>query len=485
MYVKLKSNILYRKYPNFGYLTDNRFYEYKSLNNHNEDIGDIIVSESGSDLISVLSRSPKPIEAIVDDLMKIYDGCSFNELKKIAIEFYQDLALKGFLSIGESKSECNDSNQKLENIKNQNSNQEANNKSVIDFFKTYLNGRNKLNSIHIEISSKCNEKCIHCFIPEEFKTSIMNLEIFNKILLQAKKLNVLHITISGGEPMTNINFIQYLKMCREMDFSVSVLSNLNLLSDEMIDEMKKNPLLGVQTSLYSIDSKIHDAITRLPGSCNKTMKSIEKLLNANIPVQISCPIIKQNKNCFIDVVAWANKRNISVLKEYAIIAEYNHNVENIQNRLSIEEISQVFDIENLYNSNFYDILRQEANKKKKYHCTDSVCSVCYDSIGFLPNGNAFPCPGWENYILGNIQTNTLEEIWYDLPKINELRNVKRNNLTKCLKCPDKKYCSPCLLRNANESQNGNMFEIQPFFCQYAKLKHNKIEEYENDKARMD
>ena len=40
--------------------------------------------------------------------------------------------------------------------------------------------------------------------------------------------------------------------------SVNVLSNLTLLNDEMVAEMKLNPLLSVQTSVYSMIPDIHD-----------------------------------------------------------------------------------------------------------------------------------------------------------------------------------------------------------------------------------
>lgn len=47
------------------------------------------------------------------------------------------------------------------------------------------------------------------------------------------------------------------------------LVNLTLLNDEIIEEMKTNPLLGVQVSLYSMNSHIHDKITQMKGSFEK------------------------------------------------------------------------------------------------------------------------------------------------------------------------------------------------------------------------
>ena len=139
-------------------------------------------------------------------------------------------------------------------------------RSTQDFLEDYFKGKPQLTNLHIEIISKCNERCIHCYIPHDNKVSYMEPDIFYDILKQCKEMRLLHLTLSGGEPMLHKNFCDFLRKCREYDFSVNVLSNLTLLNDEIIKEMKMNPLLGVQVSLYSMDSNIHDEINQMKGS---------------------------------------------------------------------------------------------------------------------------------------------------------------------------------------------------------------------------
>ena len=134
---------------------------------------------------------------------------------------------------------------------------------------------------------------MHCYIPHENKINHIDADLFYNILNQCRNMNLLHITISGGEPMLHKNFCDFLKKCRDYDFSVSLLSNLTLLNEEILEEIKANPLLGVQVSLYSMDSNIHDEITQMQGSFNKTKDAILKLIENNIPLKISCPILKE------------------------------------------------------------------------------------------------------------------------------------------------------------------------------------------------
>ena len=48
MYFKQKSDVIFRNYKEFGYITDNRNFSYKSLSDIGDDIGDKIVSSSGA-----------------------------------------------------------------------------------------------------------------------------------------------------------------------------------------------------------------------------------------------------------------------------------------------------------------------------------------------------------------------------------------------------------------------------------------------------
>lgn len=45
----------------------------------------------------------------------------------------------------------------------------------------------------------------------------------------------------------------------------------------------------------------------------------KKLLKAKIPIQISCPVMKQNKDTFVDVIKWGYNNNIAVAVEPVIL----------------------------------------------------------------------------------------------------------------------------------------------------------------------
>jgi radical SAM protein with 4Fe4S-binding SPASM domain len=353
-------------------------------------------------------------------------------------------------------------------------------KSTQDFFEEYYEGRPYLTNMHIEITSMCNERCLHCYIPHESKVNQMSPELFHDILMQCIDLKLLNITISGGEPMLHKNFCEFLKMCREHDFSVNVLSNLTLLNDDVIQEMRMNPLLSIQVSLYSMDSDVHDEITQLRGSFEKTKNAILELVANDIPMQISCPIMKQNKNTYKDVIRWAQKQKIHVGDDFSIIADYNHSKQNLSCRLSISEIKEVIIDKAANDIKYLEQIYSTAQSKNNMNPDDFVCTVCRSTICIAENGNVYPCEGWQDYVVGNIKDTPLNDIWDNSEKVRYLRSIRNKDFSQCTQCDSKEFCTICMVRNANENPMGNPLAVNEFFCNIAKLNKEIVHEWKTN-----
>lgn len=74
--------------------------------------------------------------------------------------------------------------------------------------------------------------------------------------------------------------------------NIEVLCNLSLLNDEIIDSLKDANINSLQVSVYSINPDEHDYITQLKGSHEKIIRNIGRLIEADIPVQISYPTMR-------------------------------------------------------------------------------------------------------------------------------------------------------------------------------------------------
>lgn len=458
MEIKLKYNTFIREF-------DECVFIYNS-----ETTEELIVDKSGGVFLFQLTRDWKPLTNIVKDLLRIYNDTNQDEITNDAIEYFLYLQEKGFIDIKNNGID-------LPNIKYDKQNSDITLPSIIKQIPDTTQVRllkmftehPRLLSLQIELTNLCNERCIHCYIPHKYKTQKMSLFHYEAILKQANQMGILTFVINGGEPMCHPNFLEMLKKANECDLNIKILSNLTLLTDEMVDYIKHSHVSDIQTSIYSLDSAIHDSITGVKGSLDLTLKHLLKLKSNNIPVRISCVLMKQNKDSYKELVKWAKQHQIPLAIDYILFGRYDYTTDNLNYRLAQEDIEQII----------RDTIENDALYVKKIQNTDFQlledyykqigvsCNVGRSTLCISVDGTAYPCIGWQGYKLGNIDEQTLAEIW-DSSRLNQLRNITRADFKECKECKDKFFCSRCLVRNANEN-DGDFMKLSKQTCEIAHL----------------
>jgi len=467
MLYRQKFDTFIRRYGDVGYITNK------------SDFADRVVDYAGAAFLCALSRKPQTLDSLCEKIAASFTGVEPAVLKKDAEKFYAMLEEDGFIVSGRDEAELDakDTRFSYSALEPKTVKRDFTpvirraKKSTQEFLDEHFKDKPQLTSFQIELTSRCNERCIHCYIPHENKISDIAPSLFYDVLDQCRDMGLLSLTLSGGEPMLHKNFLEFLQKAKEYDFSINILSNLTMLNDEIIAEMKANRLSSVQVSLYSMNSDVHDAITQMPGSFLKTRDNILRLIENDIPLQISCPTMKQNKADYVDVLNWAHEHKCRAITDYIMMARYNHTTDNLDNRLSLDEVGKVINdiIEN-------DITYQEevsaedfSESEQRDRGGDIVCGVCVSSLCMVANGDVYPCAGWQDYICGNVSKTSLRDIWESSPKVKYLRGLRKRDFPKCLNCPDQGFCAMCMVRNANENPQGDPLTINEHFCKVAAL----------------
>lgn len=452
---------------------------------------DRIYNETGADFLKLISREPQEINCIVDRLAALYKAPR-EELDRDFREFVDDLAQHKFLVTGSTPKEC-DSNDlefsySMDNPKTlvddytQKTAQKVTEDSQSFYLKHDLRTP-RMTSLQFELTSRCNERCIHCYIPNGKKNTgfDMPLERVKDLIDQFAKMNGLHVTLSGGEALLHKDIAEILRYCRAKDLQISLLTNLALLKDELIPVLKEVNLSLIQVSLYSMDPEIHDTITTVKGSWAKTKAAIEKLHAADVPVQISCPIMKANKKGYDKVLQYARDLKMKAMTDYIMMAQADLDTQNLANRIDIEEtrevIQDIIDWDRQYDELVHDV-EPFSSLSKEELAKMPLCGAGLNDICVTVNGDLYPCAGWQAMVVGNIYKQTLKEVWENSPELAKIRKITRGDFSKCLECKAKDFCNMCLVRNFNES-GGDMFKTNDHFCKVAFLNMQMAEEQMN------
>lgn len=469
MLVCLAKDSFVRAFGDFSYITSQLVKQ------------DRIFDVNGKIFLQHITRRPKSFDEIIDSLMKIYTGVSREELAGDFAEFVNDLEADGFIVSGMTEDEIT---AKMPRFTYSRQDRKTAPKTEIpdspdswgttDLLTDYFKENPQIFSFQFELTSRCNERCRHCYLPGSRDFHDMETDLVMSILDQLAEMGTLKVTFSGGECLLHPDFIPILRHARENDFSISVLSNLTLLTDEIISALKNANIDLLQASVYSMNPEEHDYITQLPGSHAKTIAGLERLIAADVPVQISCPTMRKTYESYKSVLDWAYSHRIKGYTDYIMMARTDKSTDNLANRLTLDETESLLrDIIN-FDIEYRAILDTDAELSPP-NPDEHICGAGVDSMCVAADGEFYPCSGFQGYPLGNAHSHSVADVWNNSEAIKKLRAVAWKDFPKCLKCEAKSYCAMCMVRNLNET--GSIFEVSKHFCDVAFINKRLVEEY--------
>ncbi len=462
MYYKLNNFVFVRNINNYLQIVDKR--------DDSELIGDYV-----SFLFAKhLDYSPLQIEKIANNICSEFSGnIDFQTIKKDATLFFDRLKDFGLVSSSDSIEGFLDNNsiiilpkQKILLPKDE-----------LKKFQELKKNNPRIQSIIVEITQKCNERCVHCYIPHENKNLLMSDNDFYSIVDACCEIGtVVNFRISGGECMSHPSFKKYIRYVKDKGFALTLLTNLTLLDDETIDILKEGTLSQVQVSMFSVNPEIHDRITTVPGSLEKTMKNIEKLEAAGVPVSIATQAMELNKDSIEELYEYTNKHGFNLRCDWTIIAKENRNEENLSYR--IRDLSNYKNIckTRLKHCDGYEKELNEALSRSPKPETSHLCNAGTNGLYIDTNLNVHPCPGWD-LIVGDLRSDSLSDIWNKSEILQKIRNVVLKDFPKCAKCDIRNLCSICMAQADMEKvANDFKFEMPEYVCSMYRVIYDTIQE---------
>lgn len=331
----------------------------------------------------------------------------------------------------------------------------------------------QINNLQIELTDSCNERCIHCYLPDTLKDTNQSLgkgEVVD-LLRQLKAMGGQKVVFSGGEVLLYKDLFDILEECHTLGLRTLLQSNLLTLSPEMILKFKKLDIFNIQVSLYSTDEQIHDSITQRKGSWRITKRNIELLVENGIHVLISTPVMKQNLGTVRQLRQYADSLGVDLYFDYVMMAQCDGDSCNLDTRLSREEMMQMIQFMLDTKPEFVQAITEshslEEVLSKKFARRKTVCNILSSGLCIDTDGTAYPCPGWNDMKLGNIRETSLVDIWCQARKTQELRQVSHDDFKQCAGCTLLNFCDMCAVYNYNE--NGDMFHVCDCFCDCAHM----------------
>lgn len=318
----------------------------------------------------------------------------------------------------------------------------------------------KPREIVLEVSTKCNLQCIHCFryAVQGFKYTDLDFESYRKILDNAVDSSVKKIVFTGwGEPTINPYILDMLEYAKKHGL-YTVLNTNGILLSELASDLVKIGVDELYVSIDAVDVELYGEIRRL-GDLSIVSQGLKTLLEHKEKSSTRAPVVK--------TIYTINKLNISSIEkilDYAVEA----GIQEVYLSLYIPYEGGLRGLE----CDSEDCLRELKRQLEKIAIkainspvkisapnissyTSRQCPFAFNRAIFIrSDGKASPCIymayTWttiyrgvkriiQEYIIGDALNEKITEIWRR--NIDMYFKLFFNYMPSCIDCELVKYCS--------------------------------------------
>ena len=330
-------------------------------------------------------------------------------------------------------------------------------------------------SVMFELTYRCSEKCIHCYNPgatrndEEVShrgdVQELTLDEYKRIIDDLNDHGLVKVCLSGGDPFSNKNTWDIIDYLYQKEIAFDVYTNGQRITKEVQRLADYYPRL-VGVSIYSGVAEDHDAITRIPGSWQRSMQVVKELSELAVPMNLKCCVMQPNLHTYYMVADLARQFNAVPQFEINITESNTGDLCAKQLRLTEEQLQVV-----LRDNNLALYVGKEAPNYGGQKRDLSLCSCGSGKTSFCmsPNGDLRACPAF-TMVYGNLCGRTIVDVLTNSKTLAEWRAAVVADYTECGKYDYCDYCNLCA--GVNYTEHGDFRKPAETNCFMAKCRYN-------------
>ena len=295
--------------------------------------------------------------------------------------------------------------------------------------------------VQLDLTYRCNERCVHCYLDHDDHGELTLAEI-SSLLDQLAGAGVFFLTVSGGEIFLRRDLFDILAHARRLLFAVKIKTNAVLIRQEQARRLADLNLDGVQISVYSDRPEIHDGITLVPGSLERSLAAARLLRAAGVKVTFANVLMRQNAGDYLAVKALAEEMGAGFSVDPTITPMMDGDRSILALNIAQANLAQVFHDTHVVNDVSEFCAPPEGPLDAKDAFDRIPCSAGHNSCYISPYGDVYPCVQFP-LPSGNIRTTTFLDIWKGSPQLAEVRSISLADLHGCSACSNQPGCSRC------------------------------------------
>ncbi|HYH47165.1 MAG TPA: radical SAM protein [Thermoanaerobaculia bacterium] len=282
---------------------------------------------------------------------------------------------------------------------------------------------NILFSVLVELTYRCNLDCFFCYNDLGLRGEPLSTEQYLRFFEDLADLQVLNLTLSGGEPLAHPDFLKLGARARELGFVVRVKSNGHALRGEMARRVRDevDPFL-IEVSLHGATAATHDLQTRIPGSFERLLANLCEVLDLGMRVKINSTLTRWNEDEAEGMLDLAASLGLPIQIDPEVTPKDDGDREPLSIAPSREGVRRLFDLQMDRQGDRPVSVARGADDGTLPAPVEKHCGAGSAGVAVDPFGNVYPCVQWRRAV-GNLHRQSIGEIWTGSAGLQEVRGL--------------------------------------------------------------
>jgi radical SAM protein with 4Fe4S-binding SPASM domain len=308
----------------------------------------------------------------------------------------------------------------------------------------------KLSMLWIEVTSRCNLRCVHCYATAENEDERMKELSTNEIMTiidEAATLGCQEIQFTGGEATLRLDLKELIEHAGGKSVEIEVFTNGTQLNESIVKFFKEKNV-NVAMSIYSYNAETHDSITQVRGSHERTLKSLKLLQAHGVPVRCGVVAMKQNESEL--------EETCHFLSRLGVLERPPDPIRPTGRAKGLEYWPTEYGKKHMQTKPAFMISREDYERNRWWN------SCWVGKAAVTAQGDVLPCVFARSQVVGNVRNQTLTEIVKSKAMVN-LWSLTNDQIEVCKDCEYRYVCEDC--RPWASEFTGNLHAKSPK-CKY-------------------
>ena len=325
----------------------------------------------------------------------------------------------------------------------------------------------------IELTRRCNLKCVHCYLGEgedRFGHDEMTTAQVLDVIDQVTEAGCLYLSLTGGDPMMRKDFPEIYQHAKEAGLLVTVMCDGILVTEKIVELFRELPPSAVEVSLYGGTAAVYEQVTRVPGSFARCLLGIRRLVDAGTTVRIKTVLMSLNAHEIDRMRAIAGDFGLELRLDSAIFpCLHTGDKRPVDLRVPPEEVVQIELSDPKAVQSWLEYLDRPAPETpadKLYVCGAGVSGFYIDPFGFV-----YPCMMTTRYRY-NLLEQDFRTLWSE--KLGELHEKRPRPDYECTGCELLRACASC--PGFHDQEHGSEDVKSDYVCDTARARWRALQD---------